>query len=126
MIADSEKSGLLKIVYVDVGPVSSWGRPRSPENRHLWPAYSLQASYPGDLVLVDGRFRVACVLSALRHDPERVVLLHDYTDARREYYGVLEEFCYIAERGDSLVRLVLKPETPYLYAAIQAHSYYSM
>ena len=49
-----------------------------------------------DLVLIDGRFRVACFLhSLLAAAPATPILFDDYTN--RPHYHLVEEFCPIAE-----------------------------
>lgn len=80
-------------ILVDLGEVGSWGRPKSYAMRHRITDY-LQAPFLGErspeLVLVDGRFRVACVLSALlQGDPGMIIVIDDYVG--RPHYHVLEE-----------------------------------
>ena len=49
-----------------------------------------------DLVLIDGRFRVACFLhSLLAADAGTPLLFDDYTN--RPHYHLVEEFCPIAQ-----------------------------
>ncbi|RDC71703.1 hypothetical protein DLJ49_13765 [Rhodovulum sp. 12E13] len=83
-----------------IGPTKTWGRPRWPRLPLLYPLFR---RYPAavwarrdfrapDLILVDGRFRVACFLTALMHvrRPTRL-LWDDYT--RRPDYHVVERYC---------------------------------
>jgi len=82
---------------VDVGPTGAYGTPVGDAARAQWPAYS-RALAPGgggggggvaavDLVLVDGRFRVACAARALRAHPLARLLVHDW--GRPAYAPVL-------------------------------------
>ncbi|MDR7058690.1 MULTISPECIES: hypothetical protein [unclassified Sphingopyxis] len=54
-----------------------------------------------DAVLIDGRFRVACLLQAIIHcKPDCVFLFHDFQD-RPQYHGVLRHVDVLA-RVDTL------------------------
>ena len=54
-----------------------------------------------DAVLIDGRFRVACLLQAIIHcKPDCVFLFHDFQD-RPQYQGVLRHVDVLA-RVDTL------------------------
>lgn len=77
----------------DIGPVENWGYPLDDSHRHLWQDYAATIwarpdfLHP-DLVLIDGRFRVACFLEvAARITRPVTVLFDDYGD-RPEYHGV--------------------------------------
>lgn len=82
------------------GPTKKWGRPRWPRLPLLYPLFRRYPASvwarrdfsPPDLILVDGRFRVACFLTALMHvrRPTRL-LWDDYT--RRPNYHVAERYC---------------------------------
>jgi hypothetical protein len=81
-------------VHADIGAdPDNWGRPKDDTTRPLWPTYSgaiEQYGRDADVILVDGRFRVACALKAIRLRPNSTVLVHDYTV--RPHYRVLERF----------------------------------
>ena len=71
-----ERGGQFSIHGVDIGEVGDWGVPKNLTNSSTWPSYSdaiLKYGYEADLVLVDGRFRVACALHA-------VLLSYSYPD----------------------------------------------
>ena len=78
--------------HVDVGPTAKWGKPSHEEFRHHWPRYSElpwgeRSDY--DLIVVDGRFRVACILNAvLRAQSDALIVVHDFWN-RPEYHVVL-------------------------------------
>ena len=89
----------LNLDYVDIGPTDTWGTPLSRERQSEWPRYVAQpwtrvdGSTPVDMVLVDGRFRVACALYSVQRIRElgwtaTRVLIHDFWD-RPEYHVVL-------------------------------------
>eukprot|EP00929_Paragymnodinium_shiwhaense_P036567 TRINITY_DN19576_c0_g1_i2.p1 TRINITY_DN19576_c0_g1~~TRINITY_DN19576_c0_g1_i2.p1 ORF type:complete len:277 (-),score=37.56 TRINITY_DN19576_c0_g1_i2:294-1124(-) len=101
-------SGRLNIVDAGTG---GGGLGYPTKERKFWPRYSGEAALEGeaddtffDTVLVDGRFRVACLLRALQRvkvaDVKRVtIMLHDYD--RRDYH-VVERFANVTERVDRL------------------------
>jgi hypothetical protein len=82
----------VNIRWIDVGPLSSWGRPSSYEKSNSFAEYThhiwSQDLVP-NLVLIDGRFRVACLLDSLLSGKSGTFLLFDdYTD--RPFYHVVE------------------------------------
>lgn len=102
-IAPRCADGSVSILHADIGPVADWGRPADRSAVRKWSAYlsigwaewARRGTMP-DLVLVDGRFRVACCLSvaaASAHLPlEKIpcVLMHDVDDKRAYYRDALE------------------------------------
>ncbi|WP_051122310.1 hypothetical protein [Pectobacterium atrosepticum] len=95
----TEVGPLCKVEYVDIGPTKAWGYPVDDTHRDKFPHYSeaiLQYSRAFNLILVDGRFRVACALNAIKHTLENqkniadtVIFIHDFWD-RPDYHVVLE------------------------------------
>merc|ERR1711964_861016 len=113
-ISAAENAGRLRFSALDFGPVGLNAYPlaKSPLAMRKWPAYSEQiklfAATPWDLVLVDGRFRVACALKTLQTitNPVRTkVLIHDY---ERLGYHVVENFSTPIQREGRLVVLQKK------------------
>jgi len=83
------------IFYCDIGPVKEWGYPINdePDQRFLrysffpWVQAERMAINP-DLILIDGRFRVASFLSSYQRAlPGTVILFDDYY-TRPEYHVV--------------------------------------
>lgn len=82
----------VRIIWIDLGLLTHWGRPASYEKSHAFSEYTQciwrQDNVP-DLVLVDGRFRVACFLESLLHGvPGTPIIFDDYVD--RPHYHVVE------------------------------------
>lgn len=81
----------------DLGPTGAWGFPTDPTTCQRWPLYATRPwerlarrQWVPDLILVDGRFRVACFLaSLLQARPGAVILFDDYA-SRRKQYGAAE------------------------------------
>jgi hypothetical protein len=83
-----------QLIHADIGPTGGGGHPvdmfaQAPLFHRYWGAISAVGEQP-DVILVDGRFRVACAVEALRVAPAATLLIHDYS-IRPEYHAV-EEF----------------------------------
>lgn len=97
------ESGRLDYRYINIGKTSAWGYPLTMERLDAWPDYSSavfrrRADY--DLILVDGRFRVACILQAcLRCEYRSHILVHDFFN--RSAYFVVLPFLSLIRRVDS-------------------------
>lgn len=94
------------VLHADIGPVGRFGSPTSSQHALLWPNYigipwaewQRRGTFP-ELVLVDGRFRVASCLSVvvarslLGHaNSSPLVLLHDVVPSRPQYQSVFQYF----------------------------------
>ncbi|QDA55906.1 class I SAM-dependent methyltransferase [Thermomonas aquatica] len=112
-IAAAEQAGRLRLHCVDIGAVGEFGFPRDGSMQAAWPRYYQSvwddpAALDTDLVLVDGRFRVACALEALaRCRPHAVLLFHDFWN-RTPYHPVLAFTDWLGS-CDSLAILRRKP-----------------
>jgi hypothetical protein len=84
----------LKLYHADIGPIGMFGGPAKASLPHYWPNYhSKPWQYIDtgalDLVLIDGRFRVACIVEAImRVDRRTVLAIHDFWN-RPAYHRVL-------------------------------------
>ena len=72
-----------------------------------------------DIVFVDGRFRVACILKGallIRDKPYSAssgfILVHDYVD--RRHYHVVENFLNRTEVAGTLAKLVIRPDVDWV------------
>ncbi|MEO0344238.1 MAG: hypothetical protein AAF198_12460 [Pseudomonadota bacterium] len=85
----------VKIIHADIGPTAAWGYPHSKEFRDMFPNYPrtpwlYQPDLQPDLVLIDGRFRIACFVETLKNlKAPCTILFDDYQS--REYYHVIED-----------------------------------
>jgi len=106
----------LFIFPVDIGPTRDWGFPESDSYRDLFPSYSSDIfrfinKREIDMVFVDGRFRVACVLKTILecHSNNNLkILIHDFWT--REHYQVVLKYLNILERVDSMGRFSIKDD----------------
>lgn len=104
-----ETGPLCKVEYVNIGPTKEWGYPVDDSHREKFTHYSeaiLKYDNAFDFILVDGRFRVACTLNAIKHTlkkqgniAETLIFIHDFWD-RPDYHDVLE-FLDIAQVAES-------------------------
>jgi hypothetical protein len=94
-------------LYADIGLTGEWSFPTftSATTRRLkkwkcypeapWNIIKERSQFP-DLILIDGRFRVACALVSLKHlnkQSDFVLLIDDY--AERPHYRVVEDFAHL-------------------------------
>ena len=99
--------------HVDIGPTGAWGRPRSDAAWAQFHRYPLDIwdqpffRHP-DLVLIDGRFRAACLASvALRITRPVTVLFDDYAD--RPAYHEVERFAKPVRTVGRMAEFALVP-----------------
>ena len=100
---------IAEYITVDLKAESS-GFPGKETNIEDWKKYiqSYKNEYNANLILIDGRFRVACALdifSKIKNDT--LILIHDYT-FRKEYH-ILEQFYIKVKTWDSLALFFKNP-----------------
>lgn len=87
-------------VHVDLGPTTYLGFPKTLGARREWDDYALapwQFGLAPDLVLIDGRFRLACALATAAHaEPGTLVFFDDY--ATRPWYWKAARCLDLVER----------------------------
>jgi hypothetical protein len=82
-----------------VGPTGRWGYPTGTEHFQAWPEYPTSPwsalrrhGLSPDLVLVDGRFRVACFLATLVSARPGTRIIFDDFVGRGGKYGITEHY----------------------------------
>lgn len=91
-------SSILKTYFADIGPTKQWGWPVDNRACAKYPGYPAvpwktlrELGQSPDLILIDGRFRVACFLACLLlAKPGTKVLFDDYVE--RPYYHIAEKY----------------------------------
>jgi hypothetical protein len=117
--------------FADVGEITEWGMPKYPlpKNVYNYQIVPLLAEQdPFDVYLVDGRYRVACVLAAFLHagsHANATVLLHDcfppgyvaideieqiQIDARR-FYHIVDSLLDLIEHSGSKICVYRRKST---------------
>ena len=107
-ISQAITSNRLNLRHVDVGPVGQWGVPTGTEKIRNWPRYALDPFVATDLnfdiILVDGRFRIHCLLAAANCAADgATIFVHDY--ATRHSYTVADKYFDTANQVESAVIL---------------------
>jgi len=122
-IAAARGTGRATIVHAPIGPLSGWGRPADRSQIEHWPRYVAlpwaacrETGFKPDLIFIDGRFRVACAISAAimgLGDPtwreKTRLVLHDYIGRQNKYRAILD-FCAIDQAVDSMITLTIRPD----------------
>jgi hypothetical protein len=123
------------LLYADIGPIGpQYGAPlfKTPTDRRLemWKSYVLlpwRHLEPGllpDLVMIDGRFRVAAALISCAHlidSPESRIAVDDYVG--RPHYQLIEQYAQLVSTYEHMA--VFKPpsgNSPQLQEAIHRFS----
>ena len=87
-------SELVKLKWIDLGEVKNWGFPISYEkikNIDYYLKFIWEQNLKPDLVLIDGRFRVACFLTCLKYANEGTIIIFDDYIQRKTYH-IVEKF----------------------------------
>jgi hypothetical protein len=113
-IATSGLQDIARIIYADIGPVGKWGKPINAVAWKSWHNYPLQVwdntefVHP-DVILVDGRLRAACLVTAiLRIKKPVTVLFDDYVN--RAQYHIVERILKPVEIVGRMARFEIQPE----------------
>jgi hypothetical protein len=99
--------------HVDVGPTGEWGAPTDAKAHRRFHAYALSVwDRPDfeepDIVLIDGRFRAACLVAVhLRAKRPTTVLFDDYR--RRRFYHGVEGLARKDEMIGNMARFTVTP-----------------
>lgn len=112
-ISENEPKSKVTVHYVNIGKTASWGRVRDTSG---WSSYH---SYPNsiwdyryfrhpDVILIDGRFRTACLMTALlRSTRPVIVLFDDYAD--RPKYNLVERIVRPSLMAGRMARFDIVP-----------------
>ena len=105
------------IIYLTIDLKSNhvFGFPGKGTTAENWKKYiqAYKAEYNADIILIDGRFRVACgldIFSKIKYDT--LVLIHDYND-RKEYH-VLEKYYIKVKSWDALAAFFKNPNVSFV------------
>jgi hypothetical protein len=103
-IAAAESEGRLRLIHTDIGQTQEWGWPIDDSTQERWRCYP-EAPWAfmrkPDLVFVDGRFRTACILTAILHTRLFArIMVHDFWN--RPQYHIALQFLRSIERVETL------------------------
>ena len=108
------RAATVHLHHADIGPTGKWGIPTDEKSFRKWPGYpNVVWDRPDfihpDVVLVDGRFRLACMLTVLaRITRPTVMLVDDY--AMRPAYHRFESLQKPRRFADRMARFDLTPQ----------------
>ena len=95
----SKNKKRININWINLGKTENWGRPKSYEYRKHFIEYISNVwkfNLKADVILIDGRFRVACFLfSLINAKADSKIIFDDYMD--RSHYHVVEEILEVYE-----------------------------
>ena len=106
----------LTFFHIDTGEIKGWGHPKDDSKKSQYPQYSQKIFEilsqdeidSIDTYFVDGRFRVAFVMSILLHcNANAKIIIHDFWD--RAYYHIVLDFLEVVDRADTLAVFTIKP-----------------
>lgn len=116
----------LKFFHAFVGETVSYGRPANKDGLAQWPAYScgvwsmINSDIP-DVILIDGRFRMSCLLQSLLRCTDVRILMHDFW-SRPPYQEALQ-YTDVVESIADLVVLMPKSDVSLRHLAIRSVEY---
>lgn len=126
-----EAGPLCKVEYVDIGPTKEWGYPVDETEKAKFPKYSeaiMRYKNGFDVILIDGRFRVACTLNAIKHTLQHksaaqktLIIIHDFWD--RPNYHVVLNFLDVVDSAESLGVFKLKKNIDLKHLAEKLREY---
>ncbi|UPY35375.1 hypothetical protein [Sediminicoccus sp. KRV36] len=95
LVSAAVDSKILNLMHADIGQTGKWGHPILPydiEKIRKYPMTPWEVAGPAvDLVLIDGRFRAACLAASLLSTQETCrFALHDVSASRPSYLAALE------------------------------------
>lgn len=102
--------------HQDIGPTVAWGFPANQAGLLRWPGYATAVwrrpdFVQPDVVLVDGRFRVSCVLATALFTQKPVRLFFD-DYARRTYYHGIERYFPRKQLHGRMAEFLINPTVP--------------
>ncbi|WP_371036912.1 MULTISPECIES: hypothetical protein [unclassified Rhodosalinus] len=108
-----EYPATVRLHHVDIGPTGKWGRPADGAGFRRYHRYPVSVwerpdFVQPDLVLIDGRFRLACALTTMLLTTRPLTLLFDDYVNRRAYHAI-ERFLDVAETRGRMARFEVEP-----------------
>lgn len=118
-VAAKRTKSTLHLITLNFGPTQDWGMPATYEAHLEWPSYALRPweflrenHLSPELILIDGRFRVACFFASLLDArPGTVILFDDYL-LRETEYRVIENILAPKECIEKSAVFVVPSEIP--------------
>ncbi|MEJ6402171.1 hypothetical protein [Yoonia sp. 2307UL14-13] len=112
---DQTKPASMPVLHpVNIGPVGKWGRPVDDSRWRNYHSYPLsvwdRADFvQPDVVLIDGRFRAACFLTAVFRTQKPITIYFDDYVGRRRYH-VAEDYGGAPDICGRMARFEVEPQ----------------
>jgi hypothetical protein len=124
-VSNDRRGKFVKVRTVDIGATGKFGYPVGQGSVEAWPEYPIaiwrdieKENVTPDVVLIDGRFRVACLLvSLLKCKPGTLVLFDDYV-GREKRYGWVESLIKPVDIKDRMAVFVVPERLEYVPIAL--------
>ena len=106
-------SDRVQVHWADIGQTGDWGVPIKAREHRKFPGYALSVwdrpdFIQPDLVLIDGRFRAACLVAVMLRTVQPVTVLFDDYLRRGRYHGV-ERLARKEEMVGRMARFTVTP-----------------
>lgn len=114
--SERELPGRIVPLWADIGETKEWGYPVDDSRSKQWHRYPTspwlyceEHGLSPDVVLIDGRFRVACFLAACMAVRRRTEILFDDFVGRPHYHSVLDILPAAFHVGDRMAVFEVEP-----------------
>lgn len=114
--AERSVSGKIVPLWTDIGQTKEWGYPVDESKAREWHKYPTspwvycdEHDLSPDVVLIDGRFRVACFLATCMAIKKKTEVLFDDFVGRPHYHNVLEILPVTHNVGDRMAVFEVEP-----------------
>lgn len=114
---EQQLPGRIIPIHADIGSTKEWGYPVDSSQMAQWPAYADKSwryinehDLQPDLILIDGRFRVASFLTCCARIRKTTTLLFDDYMNREHYHSISRLFTPIEIIGERMAIFRIKPK----------------
>ena len=110
------KNNRIKANYITIDlKAKSLGYPGKETNINDWKRYiqAYKSEYLANIILIDGRFRVACALDIFtKIKNDTIILIHDYSN--RIKYHIIEKYYIKLKAWDRLAAFIKREDIKYI------------
>jgi len=114
LAAENLGTGRVSVHWENVGPTGKWGYPTDRTKWRKYPSYAFSAwekyDVAPDVVLIDGRFRLACFAATLLFAKKPTVVLFDDFVPRQSYHAATT-FADPVSTSGRMAKFIIKPNT---------------
>lgn len=101
----------IQYIFINMNTLpDTWGYPGPNSSKESWISYSGALNKSVDLILIDGRFRVACALQCFSIIDNNTIILFDDFLNRPEYHIVLDYYTIVEKTVDNVMVALKKKQ----------------